>query len=434
MINFFFSKTPLVYFIQPIWRDEAFSYLLANKSLWEIIFLTAQDFNPPLYYFILHFWIKVFGSSVIALRSLSLIFFWATIYVIFLFFSKVFKLSLKKSFFYLILFLINPLLNYYAFEARMYTMFCFFATLSFYAFWQKNKKLYFWSTLLGLFTHYFMIFVIFAQILIYFFSPKNNLPFKKILIPSLIFTPWLIFVFFTKKSSLLSSFWIQTFPIKNLTLVPAIIYTGYEFSFEFLKNEFQQFFWFFLIFLIYIVLTILIGKNKKKKPLTVFLAIWGILIPFFVAIISQFKPIFLPRYLIFTNIGLILLVIFTLEKLPSLIKVFVFIFLFFQTFNYQQNQIAKRKKADFRQIIKEIKLLAKKDDLVYITDILNYFPVVYYFDEKRVFIYQKSYKEIPQYVGKVLINEEKIVFRLPIYPKKAFIIENSKKYQIQSNL
>lgn len=434
MIDFFFSKTPLFYFIQTFWRDEAFSYLLAKKSLWEIIFLTAKDFNPPLYYLLLHYWIKIFGSSEIALRSLSLIFYWGTLYTAFLFLINIFKFSLKKSLIYLLLFVINPLLNYYAFEARMYTMFCFFATLSFYAFYQKNKKLYFWSTLFGLFTHYFMIFVIFSQLLVYFFFPKNYLPFRKLLIPSLFFVPWLLFVFFIKKSSLFTSFWIKAFPIKNLTLVPTIIYTGYEFDFKFLKNEFQRFSWFFLIFLIYIIITIIFSTNKKKKSLTVFLAVWGILIPLIVAIISLFKPIFLPRYLIFANIGLILLIIFTLEKLPSFIKVFVFIFLFLQTFNYQQNQIDKRKKTDFRPIIKEIKLLAKKDDLIYVTDILNYFPVAYYFDEKRVFIYQKSYNEIPQYVGKVIIDEEKIVFRLPIYPKKTFIIQNSKNYQIQSSL
>lgn len=434
MIAFLFSKTPLVYFIQPIWRDEAFSYLLAKKSLWEIIFLTAKDFNPPLYYLTLHYWIKIFGSSEIALRSLSLIFYWGTLYITFLFLINTFKFSLKKSSLYLLFFVINPLLSYYAFEARMYTMFPFFASLSFYAFWQKNKKLYFWSTLLGLFTHYFMIFVIFAHVLINFFSPKNYLPFKKILIPFLVFTPWLIFVFFIKKSSLLSPFWIQPFLIKNLIQVLPIIYTGYEFGFKFLKNEFQYFFWFFLFFLIYIILLIIVGKNKKKKSLITFFAVWGILTPFIVATISLFKPIFLPRYLIFANIGLILLIILTLEKLPSVIKVFVLIFILLQTLHYQQAQIAKRKKTDFRQIIKEIKLFAKKDDLVYVTDILNYFPLAYYFDEKRVFIYQKSYNEIPQYVGKILIEEEKIVFRLPIYPKKAFIIEDSKNYQIQSSL
>src|SRR3989339_1180240 len=142
MLNFIFTKTHLFFFTQSFWRDEAFSYFMAKKNVSEIIFLTAKDFNPPLYYLILHFWIKIFGGSEIALRSLSIIFFWATIYVAFLFLNDIFKIKLKKSFFYLIFFIVNPLLLYYAFEARMYTMFAFFASLSYYAFFKKDYRLY----------------------------------------------------------------------------------------------------------------------------------------------------------------------------------------------------------------------------------------------------------------------------------------------------
>jgi len=134
MLNFLFTKTPLFFLTQPFWRDEAFSYFMAKKNIFEMLFLTAKDFNPPLYYFILHFWMNIFGSSEIALRSLSLLFFWGTICIVFLFLNNIFKMKERKSSIYLILFIINPLLLYYAFEARMYSMLAFFATLSFYAF------------------------------------------------------------------------------------------------------------------------------------------------------------------------------------------------------------------------------------------------------------------------------------------------------------
>ena len=98
MLSFIFSKTPLSFFVQSLWRDEAFSYLLAKKNIIEIIFLTAKDYNPPLYYLILHFWIKIFGHSEIALRSLSLIFYWATIYIVFLFLTEIFKIKNKYYF------------------------------------------------------------------------------------------------------------------------------------------------------------------------------------------------------------------------------------------------------------------------------------------------------------------------------------------------
>ena len=142
MLNFLFTQTPLAFLTQSFWRDEAFSYFLAKKNVLEIIILSAKDFNPPLYQLLLHFWLKIFGPSEISIRSLSLLFFWATLYVCFLFLQEIFKFNFKKSLIYLLLFLLNPFLLYYAFEARMYSLFTFLATLSFYSFYRKKYKIY----------------------------------------------------------------------------------------------------------------------------------------------------------------------------------------------------------------------------------------------------------------------------------------------------
>ena len=39
--------------------DDAFSYFLSRGSLTDIILGTAADTMPPLYYFLLHFWMKI---------------------------------------------------------------------------------------------------------------------------------------------------------------------------------------------------------------------------------------------------------------------------------------------------------------------------------------------------------------------------------------
>ena len=109
MLNLLFNFTPLKLVAEFIWRDEAFSYFMARENLMNIVLTTARDNNPPLYYILLHFWMKIFGSTEIALRSLSVIFFWATTYVAFLFLNDIFKFKLKRSLFYLIFFIINPL-------------------------------------------------------------------------------------------------------------------------------------------------------------------------------------------------------------------------------------------------------------------------------------------------------------------------------------
>ncbi|PIZ64741.1 hypothetical protein COY14_04075 [Candidatus Roizmanbacteria bacterium CG_4_10_14_0_2_um_filter_36_9] len=72
-----------MFFVQNLWRDEAFSVVMSGQSVGNIIQSTAADFNPPLYYLILHYWMLIFGSSEIAIRSLSLLFYTLTIFVIF---------------------------------------------------------------------------------------------------------------------------------------------------------------------------------------------------------------------------------------------------------------------------------------------------------------------------------------------------------------
>lgn len=437
MMIWLFTKTPLFFLTQPFWRDEAFSYFMAKKSLLEIILTTAKDFSPPLYYLVLHYWIKVFGTSEIALRSLSLVFFWATIYVAFLFLNDIFKIKLKKSFFYLIFFIINPLLLYYAFEARMYTMFAFFASLSYYAFFKKDYRLYLFAAISGLFTQYFMLLVIFSQLFFLIINKKRVENFKKtfIYLSLLIFFPW--FVFFLIQNGFSGPFWISKPRIQDIFGLLGIIYTGNEYSFygnTFAKAILQNLVYssILLSFITAIGVFFYARKLSNKEKLNYqLLFIWGIGISLVTGIVSFIKPVYFPRYLIFTTVGLLLLIIFTLEKINFYFRVVLIVVLMTLTFNYQKLQIEYRKKTDLRKVLKEIRTIAGKNDFVYTND-LDYFTAQYYFDENRVYIYGKSYKEIPTYNGKALIPEEKVALTLPFYPRKAFILNSYGDYTIQA--
>ncbi len=59
---------------QSIWFDEAFSVWVAKAGVLQIIQTTAKDTHPPLYYFILHYWMAIFGDSELAVRGLSAFF------------------------------------------------------------------------------------------------------------------------------------------------------------------------------------------------------------------------------------------------------------------------------------------------------------------------------------------------------------------------
>ncbi|HEV3408516.1 MAG TPA: glycosyltransferase family 39 protein [Gaiellaceae bacterium] len=56
------------------WIDEALSVGIASHALTEIPEVLRQDGSPPLYYVLLHFWIRLFGSGETATHVLSLIF------------------------------------------------------------------------------------------------------------------------------------------------------------------------------------------------------------------------------------------------------------------------------------------------------------------------------------------------------------------------
>lgn len=421
MLNFIFTKTPLLFLTQSFWRDEAFSYFMAKKNIVEIIFLTAKDFNPPLYYFILHFWMKIFGESEIAIRSLSIVFFWATIYVVFLFITEVFKIKQQKAFSYLILFIVNPLLLYYAFEARMYSMLAFFSTLSFYAFYKKKLRLYLIASILGLYTHYFMVFVLLGQYIYRRFKQKYIF---------FAFLPWIIYMIFNKNFAA-TSFWIHRPNLINLITFVGTIFSSYEPGFTSanrLITAFSVILWSIIIF----AFIVNQKSNTDHKKIFKLLFIWAVGIPFFIILVSFIKPIFLDRYLIFSTVGLLLLLVYSIEKMSRPISVVLLIFFIVISICLQSVQTLVRAKIPVKKSILEIKSLMKKDDLLYVTSELDYFTVLYYLQEDRVYIYSQNYENISDYIGKVLISKEKIALNLPFYPKKAFILNSNGEYTIQA--
>jgi mannosyltransferase len=55
----------------PLWLDEALSVNIAKLSVPDLLSALRHDGHPPLYYLILHYWMKVFGQGDEAVRALS---------------------------------------------------------------------------------------------------------------------------------------------------------------------------------------------------------------------------------------------------------------------------------------------------------------------------------------------------------------------------
>ena len=112
---------------QEIWGDEAHSAHVASLPLLSTVSPRTET-NPPLYHFLLYSWVRLTGSSVFALRFLSLVLGVLTVPLVYglarLAFGELVGLLAA------LLCAISPFQVYYSQEARMYALATLFTTLS----------------------------------------------------------------------------------------------------------------------------------------------------------------------------------------------------------------------------------------------------------------------------------------------------------------
>ncbi len=167
LVGFFFRVYRLG--AQSIWYDEAWSVWMSQMSVPEMLRSTAAlDIHPPLYFFILHYWVILFGTSELAARFLSALFGVLAIPLIFVVGRQLFGKEVG-----LIAALILALSQFniwWSQEARGYSLMVFLTLLSMYFFlrWQQRNTLassagYVLSTTLVVYTHFYGLFVVLAQ-------------------------------------------------------------------------------------------------------------------------------------------------------------------------------------------------------------------------------------------------------------------------------
>jgi len=173
----------------------------------------------------------------------------------------------------------------------------------------------------------------------------------------------------------------------------------------------------------------------RQKKLHFFLLLgWSLGIPLVIFILSFFKPVFLPRYLIFSSVGITLFLIVSFESVKnkyvrSALIAIIALFLL----SYSSIQVTMRTKAPLRKTFSSIKAEMGKNDVVYVTHEYDFHPAEYYLPTKKVYIYKKTYEELPWFVGKVLMDKQEFRDTLPIYPTRAFIVNNDGSYTVQSS-
>ncbi|MCU1343866.1 MAG: hypothetical protein JWL70_132, partial [Acidimicrobiia bacterium] len=187
----------------PLWLDEALSVNIAKLPLGQIPGALRADGHPPLYYWLLHLWMDVFGSGDRAVRALSGAFSVATL-------PLAYKLGRdlagrRGAIAALVLMSASPYCIRYGTEARMYSMIMFLVLLATWALRSaltraRPGNLAALALLNGtlLLTHYWSIFLMVATIAVLLVHARHPQDRRRFLAPAvaiavggLALVPWL---------------------------------------------------------------------------------------------------------------------------------------------------------------------------------------------------------------------------------------------------
>jgi mannosyltransferase len=160
---------------QSLWYDEGVSWYMTRMPLPALTVWTANDIQPPLYYYLLWLWVRLAGTSEFALRFPSVVFGALTVPLLWVAARRL--LGRRAAWLSILLVTLSPLHVYYAQEARMYTLLTFLGLLSSLLLLLHLLNLqsanlrtpvvwaYILVTAAALYTHYFAFFLLAAQAL-----------------------------------------------------------------------------------------------------------------------------------------------------------------------------------------------------------------------------------------------------------------------------
>jgi mannosyltransferase len=114
-----------------LWLDEALTVNIARKPLHQIPAYLKRDGAPPLFYGLLHFWMGMFGTSDIAVRSLAAVFGVLTVPLAWLAGKRL--AGTKAAWAAMLLVATSPFAVRYATESRMYSLIALLTVLGYLA-------------------------------------------------------------------------------------------------------------------------------------------------------------------------------------------------------------------------------------------------------------------------------------------------------------
>jgi len=363
--------------------DEAYSVFNAQKEvsdLWQM-FNDGDNGDAPLYYFTLHYWMGIFGNTILSARSFSLFANICNIIALYLFAKR--HLNFNTAIYISILLTVLSLQFYFAQEARVYALSSLFSILSVWCFFelikeQKLKQIVLLGFINGalLYAHYSMFVLPVAQLIIMFFylfrAVKTSLYFVvSQLISLLIALPSLLLI--DIKSSKGSWSWMRSPTWSNITLL-----------FEEFSNNYFTFIVMMLLFGLFLV--VLLTNMKEPKLWVLFGIAFGVFSVSY--LVSQFIPMFSSRYLFYLQQFIWLLIVYSIslirQPFKHLLLVLSFMFLLFSL-------KPKQEREDWKSTVQYAKEMKKKGYTIIVSPSYMSMPFTYYFDKSKFEDYNNLY-------------------------------------------
>lgn len=433
---------------QSYWRDEAWSVLLAQKSLSDIFTLTLKDVHPPLFYYLLHFWIKLFGNYEYVTRVLPFLFHFLLVVAVFFLLLHLLK-NWRPSLLGAGAVLMNPFLLNYAFELKAYSIFAFLTITALLFFLKRRYILSSVFLALMLFTHNFAIFF-FIPFIVYWgvqavkLSRKEKIKegLKLFLFPLAVFGFWLAFLW-NQWVKVASGFWLENstssifveafrryamgtvdYPTKGMLYNISLVLLFLTFGFWLLEiNK--------------VNLKELVAKHKEALLMASLM-----FFPFLATyLISWFwLPIYHERYLIPALPLLIVFIVYSLYKLSRIKNSLAMVVLSFGVayllFGWQASEEVLRKttKTPINYAVGQVLAQAKEGDIIIPKDILNFLETKFYVEKSKskipVYLYYPT-GEMPFYLGYGIVIEDKEILRELPEDKRIWYIESNAGFSVE---
>lgn len=372
--------------------DEAQSLWQTSRSASDILRTVAEDVHLPLYHFLLFGWRSVFGSGVVAVRLLSLIFFLASLPAIYRLGTVAFGRNIGR--FAVLLAAISPFLNWYGNETRMYTLLLLFVVLSHYFFMRIMRQErddtppapawagYLVTSAVGMYVHYFFGFVLLSQA-IYFIFGRKNFPrgsFMKFVavagIVILLFSPWIVYVQSLGSAS-------NTRPEIEPPTSINVFNSFSQFMFGFQTDKINTLLLSFWPVLVLVAFLMLQGRRAVSPEAAYFMT--SIIVPM-VAVFSLsyiVQPLFLSRYLIVVLPSFYIVLAWMISLFPRTISVPIRVFVVAMMLLTLGIEIANAKtpvKEDYREVSEYLERNAGSRDLIIVSAPFTVYPIEYYYD------------------------------------------------------